>query len=493
MIFFILGFFSLIAQTLLFREAFQVYEGSELGIGIFFGSWMLWVAMGAWFSRFLPLPAFLKNVPQCLPLLYIPAYFLESYGITHARDLSGVLAYEIYPYGEMLFSSLLVLAPVSFVTGLLFALSCRIFQDQGPHIISRVYILESLGAFSGGIWVTLALYFGVADSTLLFSSLPLLAAAIIQRFYRRKPILLGGVVILLTLPLLFRFDLDLDQKRKELLWQQYLQGSTPEGGFRTSGGLYLYGHVEDQFIVLDRSGTVETFPSASPAAELIGTVLSQHPKARDFLVIGNQSLGLSHALLTLPQTGRISLLHPDPEFYPTLSKTLKDRSHDPVLRALGRVEILAEDSRRVLASRKSNFDLILLNLPDPDTAVLNRFFSQEFFKILRASLRTGGVLAVRVSGGENYLGEELAYLGASTQATLRSVYKNTVFRAGEDSWFLASDSDDLSESPALLRDRILTIREIKSIFDPQLLMSLYLPDRIQFQKMKYQEVLNREG
>ena len=48
---FALGLFALVAQTLLFRTWLGTFEGTELSIGAFFGSWLLWVALGAWLAR----------------------------------------------------------------------------------------------------------------------------------------------------------------------------------------------------------------------------------------------------------------------------------------------------------------------------------------------------------------------------------------------------------------------------------------------------------
>ncbi len=38
------GVFSFVAQAVLFREYLVLFNGSELAIGLFFGSWLLWVA-----------------------------------------------------------------------------------------------------------------------------------------------------------------------------------------------------------------------------------------------------------------------------------------------------------------------------------------------------------------------------------------------------------------------------------------------------------------
>ena len=44
---FCFGFFSISAQSLLFREYITTFEGNDIGVGIFFGSWLLWVGAGA--------------------------------------------------------------------------------------------------------------------------------------------------------------------------------------------------------------------------------------------------------------------------------------------------------------------------------------------------------------------------------------------------------------------------------------------------------------
>ena len=41
------GLFSIAAQTLLFREFITTFEGNDISVGIFFGSWFLWVGLGA--------------------------------------------------------------------------------------------------------------------------------------------------------------------------------------------------------------------------------------------------------------------------------------------------------------------------------------------------------------------------------------------------------------------------------------------------------------
>ena len=41
------GLFTIAAQSLLFREFITTFEGNDISVGVFFGSWFLWVGLGA--------------------------------------------------------------------------------------------------------------------------------------------------------------------------------------------------------------------------------------------------------------------------------------------------------------------------------------------------------------------------------------------------------------------------------------------------------------
>ncbi len=121
-----LGFFSIAAQTLLFRDFLSAFEGTELAIGLFFASWFLWIAVGAALAR--RCGALAGALPM-LSLLYLPGYVLEHHFILAARGWAGVAAYEAFPYASMFALSLIATVPVSFITGFLFALACRWWEQ----------------------------------------------------------------------------------------------------------------------------------------------------------------------------------------------------------------------------------------------------------------------------------------------------------------------------------------------------------------------------
>ena len=184
------GFFALASQTLLFRIFLKVFEGNELGIACFFSSWLMWVVAGAIFGRSRrQVMNVLSNHFEFLPLLYLPAYLLQWWLISHARELAGVRPYELFPLLTMLPVTFLGNAPVSFCTGLLFTLACRWVRPTDGWVrttagspVAKVYIWESVGSVLGGLAVTLLLARGMAEETLfLYTALLLTVMLAIYR------------------------------------------------------------------------------------------------------------------------------------------------------------------------------------------------------------------------------------------------------------------------------------------------------------------------
>ncbi len=163
------GLFTIAAQTLLFREFITAFEGNDISVGIFFGSWFLWVALGAIvvYRAKAFAEKLLKNI-EFLFLCYLPAFILELILIIQARELAGIESYALLPIRAILLLSIVVNAPVSTITGMLFPLACRWVQQDRKLAVSRVYIIEAAGSFVGGLGVSVLLGLGVSLARLFF-------------------------------------------------------------------------------------------------------------------------------------------------------------------------------------------------------------------------------------------------------------------------------------------------------------------------------------
>jgi spermidine synthase len=87
----------------------------------------------------------------------------------------------------------------------------------------------------------------------------------------------------------------------------------------------------------------------------------------------------------------------------------------------------------------TRYDVILMNMGDPITAQMNRFYTKEFFTYAGQRLLPGGIFSFAVSGGESMLGPTQARFLGSIKETLRQVFPTTLIYPGDQIRFFATD------------------------------------------------------
>jgi spermidine synthase len=489
-----LGFFALVAQTLLFRDFLSCLSGNELAVGAFFGAWLFWVGIGALAGRF----ACRKSGAivarfSVLPLLYIPACLIQRALIVNARALIGVESFVAVPLPSIFLAALFFNAFISFLTGFLFTCACAWRESESPTPVSRVFIMEAYGGFLGGLFVTIALAFGMpSENVFLLSSLSLIAAVapnILFSGRKRNPRFAHAVIILLSFLLTGMCAYFIGDwwaaKADRAQWAKLLPGKFYEGSFATAQGKYLFGVREEQFILMNSGGVVETLPESEHASEIAAIALSQKPDAKRVLLVGPGGLGIALRLAILPRMDRPVWLYPDPELPGRLLDALPDSSR----RLTATVETQDDEPREYLRKNSAKFDIVVLNLPEAMTLALNRYTTREFFELVKANLHEDGVCLVRVTGGANYLGPELAMLGASALSTLQSVFPHVLLKPGEESYLIASAKGRLSDSPQELQSRFSSIPGASLMYPPQGFATLFEKDRVDFQTGKYRRAM----
>jgi len=468
------GLFTIAAQTLLFREFITTFEGNDISVGIFFGSWFLWVGLAALLVNKVRAVAdkLLKHI-EFLFLAYLPALILQAMLIIQARELAGIETYELLSIRAVLLLSIVINAPVSIITGMLFPIACRWVRQDQKLPVSLVYILEAAGSLSGGLAATVLLGCGVSSAAIFFMLAFIVSLSVFfVQLARARQWLWAVVPVCVLACLIAGADGALTQKIQFIKWDKLFPGNVPDGSFRTAQAEYLYGFYQDQWVVVREGSTCEVLPGESSTGRIAAIGLCQNPDAGRILVVGS-GLGLCYEFLRLPQTEIITWAHCDNEYV-----QMADGFIPPKLKITDeRLEASAVDVRALLDKKKQYYDIAIINLPDATSSVLNRYYTLEFYRQIKDSLRPGGVLQVRVAGGENILGTELINLGASTKLSLEKVFSQLVLTPGEETWFIASDSEDLTDNPGILRDRFASIEGGKGIFPPEALLSVYLPDR----------------
>ncbi len=479
LVIFVYGLFSIAAQTLVFREFLTSFESNDIAVGIFFASWFLWIALGAMLvNRSKRLTDFLLANIEILFLAYLPAFVFQVILIIHIRQLAGIAAYTLLPIPTSLLLSVIVNAPVSIITGMLFPLTCRWVALETTPAVSRVYLLESLGSFAGGLGTTVLLAFGATSAKVFLLLAFILSVAVlsslfaVSRLNRRITVPAGFVVTLLFgLGLVFAVDKPIANYACAVKWSRLLPADSITGSFQTAQAEYLYGIYQNQWVAVREGSVAEAVPDPTSAGRIVALTLSQNPKASRILVIGS-GLGLCRELLQLPKIDAVIWANPDSEYIRRVMEfaprqwNISDK----------RFESYTDDPRVVLGRQKERFDLVIVNLPDATSSVLNRYFTIEFYEQLKTAIGSSGILAVRIPAGENIMGTELATIGASAKLTLKQAFSHLVLVPGDNSWLIASDSN-LTGDPGILRERFASIQGAADVYPPNGLLSIYLPDR----------------
>jgi spermidine synthase len=150
-----MGFSGLVAEILLLRELLIVFSGNELSIGIILSNWLILGALGSWWAGRradavkIPLEAY-----TAITLLFSLSTLAAIYLARILKLLIGVSIGESIGFVPMVYTSFLILLPVSLLHGARFTYSCRIYAEvagRGAAAAGRVYIIETVGAIIGGV------------------------------------------------------------------------------------------------------------------------------------------------------------------------------------------------------------------------------------------------------------------------------------------------------------------------------------------------------
>jgi len=461
-----LGCFATAAQVDYIREFLVVFAGNELCLGIILACWFSGIVAGALAGGRLAQQVMRPDVwlVSCGTFMFI---FLP--GLTAllriGRGLMGVGPGEVPGLTGLLVSGLLLIVPFALLIGLAFPLVCRLAAGMDDsRAIGRVYVFESAGAVAGGLVVGVLLAGQVTTlESICITGLPL-AAGLIWFGWRdaRIPALASGVLFMAAGVALLSGTLGrLDAALALVRFDQLGSGNERIGWADTPYQYLDLGRSGEQYTLFADGKVTRSFPdpySSRPRAHL---VMNEHPRPRRVLLLGSASFEFLPPALMYP-VERLDLVEIDPGVNglvePVLDPAIRKAFSDP------RLHLHLTDGRRFLRRADEVWDVIFADVPDPTTAARNRFFTLEFFELIRSRLAPGGVFVTRISSSANYLGRETASLVRTVQATLTKVFAQVEVLPGQESFFVAGDAAGvLLSDPDRLGDRY----QARAINDPK--------------------------
>lgn len=439
---FSLGFTALVTQIILLREFLNIFYGNELVIGIVLSNWMIFTALGAGLGRNIIIRADSRAFPGlALLLLNILAILIVV--------LVNILKNVVFPPGsqasiyQVLFSSAIIMMPFCLLSGYLFTwLSVTFSKDFKINMIHKIYAAESAGSVAGGIAVSfLMVYFlkslQILGVFILINIIVVLLVKEVRESFRAKWIFITAGVILSVLI----FGLNLDRIVKKKLYPNqdliYLR-DTPYGNLaitKSAEQLNFYENTSLLFVTNDPTVNEEDVHYA----------MIQHPDPEKILLISGGISG------TIPEILKYDIEEIEyVEINPWIIKLGKKWTG---LSENEKVKIIIKDPRIYLKESQEKYDVLLINLPEPKTAQINRYYTLEFFRILKQHMLPGSVLSLSLPTTVNYLSDESNQLNSMIYKTLKEVYKNILFIPGNKNYVLASDETLNIDIPELIEQK----------------------------------------
>jgi predicted membrane-bound spermidine synthase len=201
-LYFLLGAFSLVFQTILLREFFTVAAGNEISFAVALGGWLLGVGAGSFWAGFLSARTRHKaNAFPWVVILMCASAPLLLVGVRCLQQISAVPQGALIPLSKTFWLVPLLTIPFSFFSGFIFPLAVKLepassLNDSQKMI--RAYVWECIGALAGGLAYTFWLL-EKFNSTLIIAliALPLLlCSAFVVGLEKRKKALAAHFLVL---------------------------------------------------------------------------------------------------------------------------------------------------------------------------------------------------------------------------------------------------------------------------------------------------------
>ncbi|MDH3836405.1 MAG: hypothetical protein OET57_06610 [Desulfobacteraceae bacterium] len=446
------GISSVVTQLLIIREFLAQFQGNEFIIALILFNWLVLGGIGTILARWVTrdLRAATVNRLGWLSLILAGMPAVQILAIRFLRDVFFIHGSSVGFYPTLSYS-FLIIAPYCLMIGFVLPYSLFVIRAEKPDYPgARIYIIDNLGDVSGGALFSFALVFLVTPLKAVFlANLPLLVTAFLllsRNFSRsRIAIWLGtGMTFIILIAVIFLEPASLLQPSGRLVYYKESR----------------YGRIEvqkdqEQFTLFVGGVPMFGTQNLSMAEETIHYPLSQLPRVQNILLISAEGGMMTELEKYRPAS--IDYVELDP-------KVAEVEFRFKMIKKIPGLKVIHQDGRAYLADSNKIYDAIIVNLSEPDTYQINRFFTDRFFDLARRHLAPHGVLSFAMKGFENYLAEPQRQKLSSLYNTVNDYFRHVLLLPGQKIFFLCSSQPLNTDIPALLARKNIPTRYIKGYY-----------------------------
>jgi spermidine synthase len=425
----VLGFSAILSQIILLREFLLVFSGNELVCGLILANWMIITGTGAFIGRIAKGKGDAGNfVFYALVLLgFIP--LLTVFLVNNLKNIIFEPGIAIGLF-QIIISTFTILLPFCLLSGFMFTwLATRLSVSLKTNLIEKAYAFESVGSIlGGGLFSFLLVYFFTTYRILGILLLINALAAFIITVKSRMTILkiISFFICAALIVTIFIFDVDSFSKKALYKNQEliYLK-DTPYGNIAITKTGDQKNFYENNILLFNTYNTIAN-------EEAVHYAMVQHRNPKNVLLISGGISGITDEILKY-NVNKIDYVELNPWIFKIgrqYTESLKDRRINPI----------EQDARLFLKNTSNKYDIVLINLPEPSTAQINRYYTIEFFRLLKQRLNREAVVSLSLPSTVNYISEEEARVNSSIFNTIKRVFKEVLIIPGERNYFIFSNS-----------------------------------------------------
>jgi len=451
LIFITLGVVASIFQLTIFREFTYSLAKNELSLILGVGVWLISCSLGSLLLK-------KKKIPSLsfISFLFALVYSLVICAIHLSKSLVGLGYYESASLGFIFVAAIFLISPVGFLIGYSFRAFSQSYLDRhSPKVrtFGKFFAYEAIGFFIGGVAFTFL--FSSYSNPFVFTILAFLLLIALDRQVKEK-IASSLVITLLTIIFFFSFKpiLKFELKGADIL---KIRGSS-------YGPIILAKKFGVESLYVNGS-LIATSEDKAGNEQFIHSVFAANPKVKDILFIGSYFSGQIQEILKYP-IGSLDCL----DINSTLS-SLSIAKLEADQRE--RVNFIVTDPRLYLNKTSKKYDCIIMNTPAPSSLAFNRYFSYQFFQLVKERLNDKGIFSFRTPSKADILSPQFARFNSCIINTLDSVFESRLLIPSDSMIIITGLNKNLSpddlirnfESLRLSTD-YFTIHHLKDSLDP---------------------------
>lgn len=461
----LVGLGGMIGQLLLLREFYIVGGGNELVFGIILANWLLMEAIGAlsggfWGKRTV-------RPQQVFMFLYLGYILVLPGALYFSRDIIQRL-FPLLPgqgvgYFPIFISSLVILTLPSIFHGAHFPISAILLKKHtslhNPE--GSAYFYETFGTLLAGILFTFI--FSRWDNVFLvyiiLSVILLSVSGIINLciFSHRKT----GIICLASALFLGCGGGNISSfLHNSSLKRQWFEKLPVHYSHSYHGNIMVFQDEDEHYFYYDgRPFLFVPYPEIDIIHDFVHFTLASHPGPEKALIIGGAHGPLLREVLQHPLE-KVVYTEIDPDLIKVMDYYFPEPLQDDLKDA--RLKKKYQDGRLYLARSREKYDYIGLGFITPESLQTNRYFTREFFGLVKEKLHEEGIFAFSLPGSLHYLPPALRNLHATIRITLQDVFEEVKIIPGETTIYLAS-SREITFCSQTIMNRLLE-RQIDSGF-----------------------------